>query len=108
MIADTKGAFNTGFENGNLHRPESHIDVHIDIPLMSNLPYRYTRLISHIDIGSYLVTLAPPYRALNLPRARHALSLAAHGVPLVRLGVVAKLHLKAKLESSSSYLIVQR
>jgi len=32
--------------------PISHIDIHIAIDLMSDLPHRYPIPISHIDIGS--------------------------------------------------------
>jgi len=35
----------------------SHINIPIDIPLTSDLPYRSSISDSHIDIGSYLVTL---------------------------------------------------
>ena len=37
--------------------PISHIDNPIDVPLMSDLPYQCPISISHIDTGSYLVTL---------------------------------------------------
>jgi hypothetical protein len=37
--------------------PISQIDIHIDIPLMSDLPYRHPMLIFNIDFGLYIVTL---------------------------------------------------
>ena len=46
----------------------AHIDIPIDISLMSDLPYRspIPVSISHIDIGSYLVTL---YACARVPEA---------------------------------------
>jgi len=38
-----------------------HIDIPIDISLTSEIPYRSPISVSHIDIGSYLVTRPPTY-----------------------------------------------